>query len=169
VNLLSLSLRNPRRLILAWLRCMGASARESRVSVAFYSLDVEGRPGLHQSDLTSLCFIGCFSLGPRKNDLTIYWALGPFVRSFTPLVDPGDIYPPHQRNVPVITRWREQYRGTIHLFIGTGRNLCIITFMPFTINYNNDTEYHRSLGHFIFKSVHPFVLRNVTVLKLYRR
>jgi hypothetical protein len=25
----------------------------------------------------------------------IYWALGPFVRSFTPLVDPGDIYPPH--------------------------------------------------------------------------
>jgi hypothetical protein len=24
----------------------------------------------------------------------IYWALGPFVRSFTPLVDPGDIYPP---------------------------------------------------------------------------
>jgi hypothetical protein len=24
----------------------------------------------------------------------IYWALGPFVRSFTLLVDPGDIYPP---------------------------------------------------------------------------
>jgi hypothetical protein len=95
VNLLSLSLRNPRRLILAWLRCMGASTRESRVSVAIYSLDVVGRPGLHQSGLTSLCFVGCFSPGPRKNDLTIYWALGPFVRSFTPLVDPGDIYPPH--------------------------------------------------------------------------
>jgi hypothetical protein len=94
VNLLSLSLRNPRRLILAWLRCMGASARESRVSVAIYSLDVAGRPGLHQSGLTSLCFVGYFSPGPRKNDLTIYWALGPFVRSFTPLVDPGDIYPP---------------------------------------------------------------------------
>jgi hypothetical protein len=28
----------------------------------------------------------------------IYWALGPFVRSFTPLVDPGDIYPPHTPN-----------------------------------------------------------------------
>jgi hypothetical protein len=42
----------------------------------------------------SLCFAGCLSLGPRKNDLTIYWALGPFVRSFTLLVDPGDIYPP---------------------------------------------------------------------------
>jgi hypothetical protein len=73
---------------------MGASARESRVSVAIYLLDIVGRSGLHQSDLTSLCFVGCFSLGPRKNDLTIYWALGPFVRSFTPLVDPGDIYPP---------------------------------------------------------------------------
>ena len=95
MNLLSLSPRNLRRLTLAWLRCMGASARESRVSVAIYSLDVVGRPGLHQSGLTSLCFVGCFSPGPRRNDLMIYWALGPFVRSFTPLVDPGDIYPPH--------------------------------------------------------------------------
>ena len=94
VNLLSLSLRNPRRLILAWLRCMGASARESRVSVAIYSLDVVGRPGLHQSGLVSNCFADCSSPVPRKNDLTIYWALGPFVRSFTLLVDPGDIYPP---------------------------------------------------------------------------
>jgi hypothetical protein len=39
-------------------------------------------------------FVGCLSLGPRKNDLTNYWALGPFVRPFTSLVDPGDIYPP---------------------------------------------------------------------------
>jgi hypothetical protein len=54
-----------------------------------------GHPCLHQSGITSLCFVGYFSPGPRKNDLTIYWALGPFVRSFTPLVDPGDIYPPH--------------------------------------------------------------------------
>jgi hypothetical protein len=53
-----------------------------------------GRPGLHQSGLMSFCFAGCFSPGPRKNDLTIYWALGLFVRSFTLLVDPGDIYPP---------------------------------------------------------------------------
>ena len=59
------------------------------------SLDVVGRPGLHQSGLMSLCFAGCLSPGPRKNDLTIYWALGPFVRSFTLLVDSGDIYPPH--------------------------------------------------------------------------
>jgi hypothetical protein len=27
----------------------------------------------------------------------IYWALGPFVRSLTLLVDPGDIYPPQSR------------------------------------------------------------------------
>jgi hypothetical protein len=58
------------------------------------SLDVVGRSGLHQSGLMSICFAGCPSPGPRKNDLTIYWALGPFVRSFTLLVDPGDIYPP---------------------------------------------------------------------------
>jgi hypothetical protein len=61
----------------------------------------------------------------------------------------------------VITEFREQYRGIVHLFIGTGRSLCIITFMPFTMNYNNDIEYHGSLSHFIFKSVHPFVLRHV--------
>jgi hypothetical protein len=41
---------------------------------------------------------GCPSLGPRKNDLTNYWAPGPFVRPFTSLVDPGDIYPPHGRS-----------------------------------------------------------------------
>jgi hypothetical protein len=64
-------------------------------------------------------------------------------------------------------RAREQYRGTVHLFIGTVHSLYIITFIPFTMNYNNDTEYHGSLSHFIFKSVHPFVLRHVTVPKLY--
>jgi hypothetical protein len=42
-------------------------------------------------------FVGCLSLGPRENDLTNYWALGPFVRPFTSLVDPGDIYPPQVR------------------------------------------------------------------------
>jgi hypothetical protein len=69
----------------------------------------------------------------------------------------------------VITGFREQYMGTVHLFIGTGCSLGIIKFMPFTINYNSDTEYHGSLSHFIFKSVHHFVLRHVTVPKLCRR
>jgi hypothetical protein len=72
----------------------GSSAGKSDLCCG-YSLDVVGHPGLHQSGLMSICFAGCFSPGPRKNDLTIYWALGPFVRSFTLLVDPGDIYPPH--------------------------------------------------------------------------
>jgi hypothetical protein len=72
----------------------GSSAGKSGLCCG-HSLDVVGRPGSHQSGLMSICFAGCLSLGPRKNDLTIYWALGPFVRSFTLLVDPGDIYPPH--------------------------------------------------------------------------
>jgi hypothetical protein len=29
------------------------------------------------------------------------------------------------------TSQREQYEGIVHLFIGTGRSLCEITFMPF--------------------------------------
>jgi hypothetical protein len=71
----------------------GSSAGKSDFCCG-HSLDVVGRPGLHQSGLMSLCIAGCLSPGPRKNDLTIYWALGPFVRSFTLLVDSGDIYPP---------------------------------------------------------------------------
>jgi hypothetical protein len=58
------------------------------------SLDVVGRPGWHQSGFMSICSADCPSPGPRKNDLTIYRALGPFVRSFTLLVDLGDICPP---------------------------------------------------------------------------
>jgi len=44
--------------------------------------------------LMSFSLAGCSTPGPRKNDFTSYWALGPFVRSFIPLVDLGDIYPP---------------------------------------------------------------------------
>jgi hypothetical protein len=71
----------------------GSSAGKSDLCCD-HSPDVVGRPGLHQFGLMSICSAGCLSPGPRKNDLTIYWALGPFVRSFTLLVDPGDIYPP---------------------------------------------------------------------------
>jgi hypothetical protein len=70
--------------------------------------------------------------------------------------------------VPAATRLREQYRDTVYLFIRTGRSLCKITFMSFTIDYNNDTRHHGSLSHFIFKSVDPFVSRSVIVPKLYR-
>jgi hypothetical protein len=72
---------------------MGAPARESRISVVVARSIVVDRPDLHQSGLMSTCFADCPSPGPRENDLTIYWALGPFVRSFTLPVDPGDICP----------------------------------------------------------------------------
>jgi hypothetical protein len=37
------------------------------------------------------------------------------------------------------TSQREQYEGTVHLFIGIGHSLCEITFIPFmfTIDKNN--------------------------------
>jgi hypothetical protein len=83
----------------------GSSAGKSGLCCD-HSLDDVGRSGLHQSDLMSLSLADCFSPGPRKNDLTSYWALGPFVRSFTLLVDPGDIYPPQgQTRCEVFFLW----------------------------------------------------------------
>jgi hypothetical protein len=44
----------------------------------------------------------------------------------------------YKREARASTSQREQYVGTVHLFIGTGRSLCEITFMPlmFTIKNN---------------------------------
>jgi hypothetical protein len=42
----------------------------------------------------SICFTDRSSPGPGRSDLTVYWALGPFVRSFILPVDLGDICPP---------------------------------------------------------------------------
>jgi hypothetical protein len=48
---------------------------------------------------------------------------------------------------------REQYGSTVHLFIGTGRNPCKITPMPFTYA-NGSIVTHRGLNSlFLFKSV----------------
>jgi hypothetical protein len=48
---------------------------------------------------------------------------------------------------------REQYGSTVHLFIGTGRSLCEITPMTFTIA-NDSIVTHRGLNSlFLFKSV----------------
>jgi hypothetical protein len=69
------------------------------------------------------------------------------------------------RDARASTSQREQYGGTVHLFIGTRRSLCEITFIPFTIDYNHDTNYHGSICLFIFKSVQPFVLRHVVMPK----
>jgi hypothetical protein len=72
----------------------------------------------------------------------------------------------YKRDARVSTSQREQYRGTVHLFIGTGRNLCEITFMSFTTGYNHDTNYHGLIGLFIFKSAQPFISRCVVMPKL---
>jgi hypothetical protein len=50
---------------------------------------------------------------------------------------------------------REQYRSTVHLFIGTRRSPCKITPMPFTFA-NDSIVIHQGLNSlFSFKSV-PF-------------
>jgi hypothetical protein len=40
----------------------------------------------------------------------------------------------------VITIQREQYGGTVHLFIGVGRSLDTITFMSPTFTYNHNVS-----------------------------
>jgi hypothetical protein len=73
-----------------------------------------------------------------------------------------------KRDARMSTSTREQYGGTVHLFIGTGRSLCGFTFMPFINSYNHDTDYHGPISLFIFKSVLPFISKCVTMLKLPR-
>jgi hypothetical protein len=55
----------------------------------------------------------------------------------------------------VNTSQREQYGGTVHLFIGIGRSLCKITFMPFMFTIDLRTIYRGLDSLFFFKSV-PF-------------
>jgi hypothetical protein len=81
------------RLILAWLHRTGLQRGKVGSSVAIVCSTLWGHPGLHQPDHMSICFTGRSS-GPWKSDLTIYWALGPFVRSFILLVARG-ISVPH--------------------------------------------------------------------------
>jgi hypothetical protein len=60
-----------------------------------------------------------------------------------------------KRDARVNTSQREQYGGTVHLFIGTRRNLCEITFMPFMFTIDLRTIYRGLDSLFPFKSV-PF-------------
>jgi hypothetical protein len=53
----------------------------------------------------------------------------------------------------VDTSQREQYVGTVHLFIGTWRNLCKITFVPFMFTIDLRTIYRGLDSLFLFKSV----------------
>jgi hypothetical protein len=71
-----------------------------------------------------------------------------------------------KRDTQAGTGQREQYGGTVHLFIDTGRSPVKITFMSSTTSYNHDTNYHGPIGLFLFKSVQSFVSRHVTMPKL---
>jgi hypothetical protein len=71
-----------------------------------------------------------------------------------------------KRDARVNTSQREQYGGTVHLFIGTGRSPVKITFMSLMTSYNHGTNYHGLIGLFLFKSVQPFVSRYVAMPKL---
>jgi hypothetical protein len=53
----------------------------------------------------------------------------------------------------VSTSQREHYWGTVHLFIGTGRNLCKITFMPFIFTIDLITICRGLDSLFLLKSV----------------
>jgi hypothetical protein len=61
---------------------------------------------------------------------------------------------------------REQYKVSVHLFIGAGRSPVEITFMSLITNYKHDTNYRGLNGLFLFKSVPPFVSRRVVMPKL---
>jgi hypothetical protein len=53
----------------------------------------------------------------------------------------------------VNTSQREQYGGIVHLFIGTGRSLCKITFKPFMFTIDLRTIQRGLDSIFPFKSV----------------
>jgi hypothetical protein len=59
------------------------------------------------------------------------------------------------RDARANTCQREQYGGTVHLFIGIGRSLCKITFMPFMFTIDLKTIQRGLDSLFPFKSV-PF-------------
>jgi hypothetical protein len=119
----------------------GSSAGKSDLRCGC-SLDVVGRPGLYQSGPMSICFAGCPSPGPRKNDLTIYWALGPFVRSFTLLVDPGDVYPPQphllSHSLPLHIRLQNlSIQKAQSLMISLNHKFSPLQILPPPVHYND--------------------------------
>jgi hypothetical protein len=61
----------------------------------------------------------------------------------------------YKRDAQASTGQHEQYEGTVHLFIGTGRSLCEISFMPFMFTIDLRTIYWGLDSLFLFKSV-PF-------------
>jgi hypothetical protein len=60
-----------------------------------------------------------------------------------------------KRDARANTSQREQYGGTVHLFIGIGRSLCKITFILFMFTIDLKTIYRGLDSLFLLKSV-PF-------------
>jgi hypothetical protein len=58
-----------------------------------------------------------------------------------------------KRDARANTSQREQYGGTVHLFIGIGRSLCKITFMPFMFTIDLRTIQRGLDSLFPFKSI----------------
>jgi hypothetical protein len=71
----------------------------------------------------------------------------------------------YKRDAWAKTSQREQYRGTVHLFIGTGRSLCEITFMPFMFTIHLRTIYRGLNSLFLLKSVPFSVLSRSSVAR----
>jgi hypothetical protein len=61
----------------------------------------------------------------------------------------------YKRDARAVQSQREQYGGTVHLFIGTGRSLCEITFMPFMFTIDLRTICRGLDSLFLLKSI-PF-------------
>jgi hypothetical protein len=61
---------------------------------------------------------------------------------------------------------REQYGSTVHLFIGTGRNPCKITLVPFTFINNSTVILQGLIWLFIFKSVPLFYCHAEAYLRI---
>jgi hypothetical protein len=80
-----------------------------------------------------------------------------FPKGIMPFANVGDLIDSKGTSVTQkqMPSQHEQYRSTVHLFIGTGRSPCKITPMPFTFA-NDSIVIHRGLNsRFPFKSV-PF-------------
>jgi hypothetical protein len=69
----------------------------------------------------------------------------------------------YKRDAQASTSQCEQYGGTVHLFVGTWRSLCKITFMPFMFTIDIRTIYRGLNSLFLFKSV-PFLLLSQSFL-----
>jgi hypothetical protein len=65
------------------------------------------------------------------------------------------------RGAGVMTMQLEQYRGTVHLFIGTGHNSDEITSMSLINNYDHNIDYQGLYSLFLFKSVSSFAFNMI--------